>query len=320
MDPQQREQRMNAVANLPVLSTSSCYSMLDFEYLPEHRTLFSWMKPTPRACFSAALLEQIRESETLLQSHRGLVSHEGQPEEVAHVVFGSRVSGVFNLGGDLGMFIQAILRQDRHLLSYYAHLCIDNQMRRHRGFECGIATVALVQGKALGGGFECALACHTIVAERSATMALPETLFNLFPGMGALSFLGRRIGLRKAEQLIVSGATFTASDLHDMGVVDEVVEDGMGVESVKTLLQQRHKRHNTFRSLAEAKLAYHTVTREELERIVDVWVEGALRLESRDLKMMTRLVRAQDKLTKMSPEDQAIEQMYSPPAEKLHAA
>ncbi|MDH4180955.1 MAG: crotonase/enoyl-CoA hydratase family protein [Betaproteobacteria bacterium] len=311
---------MNAVANLPVLSTSSSYSMLDFEYLPEHRTLFSWMKPTPRACFSAALLEQIRESETLLQSHRGFVNHEGQPGEVAHVVFGSRVSGVFNLGGDLNMFIQAILRQDRQLLSYYAHLCVDNQMRRHRGFECGIATVALVQGKALGGGFECALACHTIVAERSATMALPETLFNLFPGMGALSFLGRRIGLRKAEQLIVSGATFTASDLHDMGVVDEVVEDGMGVESVKTLLQQRHKRHNTFRSLAEAKLAYHTVTREELERIVDVWVDGALRLESRDLKMMTRLVRAQDKLTKMSPEDQAIEQMYSPPPEKLHAA
>jgi len=311
---------MNAVANLPVLSTSSGYSMLEFEYVPEQKTLFSWMKPTPRACFSATLLEQIRESETLLQLHRGRVNHEGQPRDVAHVVCGSRVSGVFNLGGDLGMFVQAILRQDRQLLSYYAHLCVDNQMRRHRGFECGIATVALVQGKALGGGFECALACHTIVAERSATMALPETLFNLFPGMGALSFLGRRIGLRKAEQLIVSGATFTASDLHDLGVIDEVVEDGMGVESVKTLLQQRHKRQNTFRSLAEAKLAYHTVTREELERIVDVWVEGALRLESRDLKMMTRLVRAQDKLTKMSPEDQAIEQMYSPPPTKLHAA
>jgi len=311
---------MNAVANLPVLSTSSGYSMLEFEYVPEQKTLFSWMKPTPRACFSATLLEQIRESETLLQLHRGRVNHEGQPRDVAHVVCGSRVSGVFNLGGDLGMFVQAILRQDRQLLSYYAHLCVDNQMRRHRGFECGIATVALVQGKALGGGFECALACHTIVAERSATMALPETLFNLFPGMGALSFLGRRIGLRKAEQLIVSGATFTASDLHDLGVIDEVVEDGMGVESVRTLLQQRHKRQNTFRSLAEAKLAYHTVTREELERIVDVWVEGALRLESRDLKMMTRLVRAQDKLTKMSPEDQAIEQMYSPPSTKLHAA
>lgn len=311
---------MNAVANLPVLSTSSGYSMLEFEYVPEHQTLFSWMKPTPRACFSATLLEQIRESEMLLQLHRGHINHEGQPRDVAHVVFGSRVSGVFNLGGDLGMFVQAILRQDRQVLSYYAHLCINNQIRRHRGFECGIATVALVQGKALGGGFECALACHTIVAERSATMALPETLFNLFPGMGALSFLGRRIGLRKAEQLIVSGATFTASDLHDLGVIDEVVEDGMGVESVKTLLQQRNKRRNTFRSLAEAKLAYHTVTREELERIVDVWVEGALRLESRDLKMMTRLVRAQDKLALMTPEDQAIEQMYSPSPTKLHAA
>jgi DSF synthase len=311
---------MNAVANLPVLSTSSGYSMLEFEYVPEQKTLFSWMKPEPRACFTATLVEQISESETLLQSQRGHVNHEGQSCEVAHVVFGSRVSGVFNLGGDLGMFIQAILRQDRQLLAHYAHMCVDSQLRRYRGFECGITTTALVQGKALGGGFECALACHTIVAERSATMALPETLFNLFPGMGALSFLGRRIGLRKAEHLILSGATFTATDLHDLGVIDEVVEDGMGVESVRTLLQQRHKRHNTFRSLAEAKLAYHTVTHEELTKIADAWVEGALRLESRDLKMMTRLLRAQDRLAGMSPEDQAIEQMYSPPPTKLHAA
>jgi DSF synthase len=193
-------------------------------------------------------------------------------------------------------------------------------MQRHRGFECGIATIALVQGKALGGGFECALACHMIVAERSATMALPETLFNLFPGMGALSFLGRRIGLRRAEELITSGSTFSAKDLHDMGVVDEIVEDGMGIESVNKLLQNRHKRRNSYRALTEAKLAYQPVTRDELMRIVNVWVDGALRLEPRDLKMMTRLVRAQDKLTKMTAEDQAIETMYSTPAVALNAA
>jgi DSF synthase len=311
---------MNAVGNLPVLSTVSMYSMLDFEFDPEHRTLYSWMKPVPRACFSATLLEEIRNSELLLQSNRGYVSHEGRPFEVANVVFGSRVPGVFNLGGDLNMFVQAILRQDRKLLTYYGNLCIDNQLRRHRGYDCGIATIALVQGKALGGGFECALACHTIVAERSATMALPETLFNLFPGMGALSFLGRRIGLRRAEELITSGATFTAKDLHDLGVVDEIVEDGMGIESVKKLLQNRHRRHNTYRALSAAKLAYHPVTNDEMTQIVNVWVDGALRLESRDLKMMARLVRAQDKLTKMTPDDQAIEQMYSTPAATLNAA
>ena len=311
---------MNVMTDLPVLSTISGYTMLELEFDSELNTLFSWMKPSPRPCFSATLLDEIRHSEALIESHRGHVNHQGQPRKLDYVVYGSRVPGVFNLGGDLGMFVQAILRQDREKLTYYAHLCVHNQLRRHRGFNAGVSTIALVQGKALGGGFECALACDTIVAERSATMALPETLFNLFPGMGALSFLGRRIGLRKAEELITSGATFSARELQELGVVDEVVEDGLGEASVKKLIANRMKRQNTHRTMAAAKLAYQPVTDEEMIRIADVWVDGALRLEARDLKMMTRLVRAQDKLTGQTREDEAIERVYGVAADEARAA
>src|SRR3712207_4090014 len=95
-----------------------------------------------------------------------------------------------------------------------------------------VITVALVQGDALGGGFECALAHDLIVAERSAKFGLPEVLFNLFPGMGAYSFLSRRIGRQAAERMILSGRVHTAEELHEMGLVDVLAPDGEGEEAV----------------------------------------------------------------------------------------
>jgi len=290
------------------------YTMLQFDYDPALKTLFSWMKPFPRPCFTPTLLDEAARADTLLQDNGGQYMWEGKLQPVHHVVYGSLVPGIYNLGGDLNLFVQAIMRQDRGLLQSYAHQCVANQMRRHRGMEADITTVALVQGKALGGGFECALATHLLIAERSATMSLPETLFNLFPGMGALSFLGRKVGLRKAEEIITSGATYSAKELYDLGVVDEVVEDGTGIEATRALIAHRQKRHNTYRALNRAKLAYQPVTESEMISIVDAWVDGALRLEIRDLKMMTRLVRAQDKLANTSPEDLAIEAIFATPA------
>ena len=63
-------------------------------------------------------------------------------------------------------------------------------------------------------------------------MGLPEILFNLFPGMGAYSLLARRIGLRAAEELILSGKVLPAAKLHEMGIVDVLAKDGEGEAAV----------------------------------------------------------------------------------------
>ena len=57
--------------------------------------------------------------------------------------------------------------------------------RNYPALNLPMVTIALVQGDALGGGFECALAHDLIIAERSAKLGLPEVLVNLFPGIGA---------------------------------------------------------------------------------------------------------------------------------------
>lgn len=79
------------------------------------------------------------------------------------------------------------------------------------------------------------------------------------------------------------------------------------------MIAQRNKHQNTHRALKAAKSFYQPVTREELHNVVDVWTDAALRLETRDLRMMTRLVKAQDRMNVTSPEDAAVETLYALP-------
>ena len=170
----------------------------------------------------------------------------GPAHRVDYAVFGSRVDGVFNLGGDLSMFIQSIMRKDHASWSAMPTYAWTTCIAGSGALAPTSGTISLVQGKAFGGGFECALASDTIVAERSATFSLPEVLFNMFPGMGALSLLARRIGLHKAEEIIMSGQVFTAKEMHDLGIVDVLAEDGMGTDMVRGMIRSRQKRQNSY--------------------------------------------------------------------------
>lgn len=302
---------MNAVAEFPALANTQNLRQIEVEYDRDTLTLYWWMKPSPRPCFNAEFLEEVEGFESRMEQHQGWISHEGRECKVDNAVFGSRIPGVFNLGGDLSMFIQSILRKDRSTLMKYGRLCVDNMYRRVSGFGADVVTYSLVQGKAFGGGFECALASEVIIAERSATMSFPEVLFNMFPGMGALSLLARKIGLRKAEEIIMSGRVYTAKEMYDLGVVDQLVEDGTGLEATRAMIRGRQKKRNSYRAMSMAKREFQPISLSEMRGIVEVWVDAALRLETRDLRMMARLVRAQDKLSTITPEEEGIERLFS---------
>src|SRR3954465_1524261 len=266
----------------------------DTEYEPCSATVWGYMNPKGNPCFSLSLLKDIREHDAALETNGGVVDAEGQSYPVRYYVGASRSKRAYNLGGDLALFMLLIKTGDRVALARYAEKCIDNLYGRitHYGSQT-LTTIALVQGDALGGGFECALTSDVIVAEESAQMGLPEILFNLFPGMGACSLLARRIGLRAAEELILSGKLLSAAELHKMGVVDVLATDGQGETAVRNWIAKNAKRRNGSRALSGARQFIHPVTREELDGIVGLWVDAALRLNDRDLRMMNRLVRAQ---------------------------
>jgi len=270
-------------------------SQYETEFEPASSTVWGYFNPKEGApCYSLGLLKDILEHDQRLVQNGGKVEVEGTLHDVQHYVTASRIPGIFNVGGDLALFSMLIRAGDRRALEQYAKLCIDNIYPRIRSFFSPTLTkIALVQGDALGGGFECALASDVLVAEESAQMGLPEILFNLFPGMGACSLLARRIGLRAAEELILSGKIYRAAELHKMGVVDVLATDGQGETAVRNWIGKNAKRRNGLQAVHRARQFIQPVTREELDGIVGLWVDAALRLSDRDLKMMNRLVRAQ---------------------------
>jgi DSF synthase len=163
------------------------------------------------------------------------------------------------------------------------------------GFELPMVTIALVQGEALGGGFEGALSFNVIVAERSARFGLPEVLFNLFPGMGAYSYLSRRLDGIRAERMILSGKIHTAEELFDMGLVDALAEDGQGEQAVRDYIAGNPGRHAQLAAEFDRNRLRQRLTHQELRDVTDIWVQAALRLTPADLRRMERLVAAQSR-------------------------
>ena len=264
------------------------------EFDPVTGTVWGYFNPKGTPCFSLGLLKDIRLHDNALAVNGGQVEVGAELHKAHYYVCGSRAPRVFNLGGDLALFVLLIKARDRDALAHYARLCIDNMYPRIQNYFCPtLTTISLVQGDALGGGFECAMSSDVLVAEESAQMGLPEILFNLFPGMGAVSLLTRRIGLRAAEELILSGKVLPAAKLHEMGIVDVLAKDGEGEAAVTEWIMRNDRRRNGLQAVHRTRQQVSPITREELDAVADTWVDAALRIEDRDLKMMGRIVRSQ---------------------------
>ncbi len=204
-------------------------------------------------------------------------------------------ANAFNLGGDLDLFGQMIRQRDRAGLLRYAESCIEGVHQFHNGLGGDFRTIALLQGDALGGGLEMALSCHTIVAEEGVGMGLPEVLFGLFPGMGAYSFLSRRVSPQLAERIILEGRVYSSEEMHAMGVVDVLVPRGEGVAATQQLIARQQRIPHSFLAMNAARKLCNPVTREELMAVTRVWVETALALGEKSLRTMDRLVKAQSR-------------------------
>jgi len=262
------------------------------EHDPARKVLWQYMRPKDRPSFTPGLLRDMTRTLDCVES---AFAAPGRKPDIAFLVLASLIPGIFNLGGDLPHFIRAIERQDREQLSWYARVCAIGQHRRAIGMNLPVCTVALIQGDALGGGFEAALAHDVIIAERSANFGLPEVLFNLFSGMGAYSFLVRRVEPARAERIILSGRIWSAEELYDLGIVDHLADDGRGVEVVHDFIEEFERAAPARRALLKARRIVNPVGLHELTEIAELWVEAALQLGSNDLRRMRHLARAQDR-------------------------
>lgn len=295
---------MSTIPTLPRMSATHEHLIVDWQ--EAEATLWCYMNPLPRPCFNPDLLAELR---GLPGTMEGLgIEQDAMRERPHFIVFASCVPGVFNLGGDLELFRELIRQQDRDSLEVYARACIDASFKVSSGYGHPVTTISLVQGTALGGGMEGALAANVVVAERGIQMGLPEVLFNLFPGMGAFSFLSRRLGANEAERVILSGKTWKADELHELGLIDILAEPGEGHAAVREFISARQRRSpNATIAMQQVRKAVNPVSYKELEDIAMIWVDAALRLNQRDLKIMERLARSQDRLRTAAGAEEALE-------------
>lgn len=269
-------------------------STLDLFLDNEDLALWCFMKSGRRPCFTPKLLSD-------LALTRGLIAQlltspgSGSARPFDYFILGSRCQGAFNLGGDLPLFADAIERRDRECLRQYARDCIEVVYANYTGHAKGIITVALIQGDALGGGLEAALSCDILIAERQAKFGLPEVLFGLFPGMGAYTFLSRRIGMLKAEEIILSGRIYTAEEMYALGVVDSLVEQGAGEQAVREYLARSRSHRAAHSALYKVRRCVNPISFDELHAVVEIWVDSALSLSGHHIKKMTRIAAAQQR-------------------------
>ncbi len=272
------------------------YAQLTTRFEQEYGVIWLTMNPSPRPCFTPELLANLREAQMTVEATGGAIATQGRLRTLDYLVLNSAVPGTFNLGGDLSLFKSLIVNGDREKLLRYATACIDVLFPNIVNYHLPMTTISLVQGDALGGGMEAALSSDVIIAEKHAQMGLPEVLFNLFPGMGAYSLIARRIGRQKAEQMILSGRIYTAEELHQLGLVDVIAESGQGEAALYDWIKRHHRRRNTLQAMSQVRRCIDPITYDELFDVTKIWVNAALRLEEKDIRMMDRLVRAQQKL------------------------
>ena len=273
-----------------------CSRLRDVELRYDHAVglLWKYIARTSTPYFSHAQLDDIRAVQNAVRDGLHLNLPNFDAVKLKYMVFGSKLPGIFSLGGDLKLFRDLIAKRDRHGLELYSRKATD-AIFYHAANTADVMTFSLVQGSAMGGGFEAALAGNVVVAERGARLGFPEVLFGLFPGMGAYTLLRRRVDCATAEKIILSAKNYTAEELAKLGIVDVLCEPGEGEHAVYSYISRQAHRPGVLafrRALNRARV----IDRKELYAIADEWVETAMNLPHENLKRIDRLVAGQRKL------------------------
>jgi len=294
---------MTSSSSLNDLSTlTKQLKQSQYDYNEDLGAAFFYMCPQPRPCFNPELLRELRLFQKAAARQIVMDKRLQHEPKLKYTVLASTFPGVFNLGGDLNLFQDIIQKQDRDTLYRYASSCIDIVHQMSISLKSPLTTIALIQGSAQGGGLEAALSCNIIIAERGTLLGFPEVLFNLFPGMGAYSFLRQRVNSVLAEQIILSGKLYRAEELHELGIVDILAEPGKGTTALEDYIHQSNKRSNAQALIRHTRNNYNEASYDELLEITNMWVDSAMNISAKDLKTMGRLVRAQNYKFKQLPD------------------
>lgn len=134
-----------------------------------------------------------------------------------------------------------------------------------------MTTIAALHGVVFGGGFELALACDLIIADKTARFAFPELRLGLIPGFGGIPRLKRDIGNAVVRDLLLTGRSFNATKAQQIGLVSQVVSEGEALRAARATAAQVGK-FDRGTSMA-AKQFIKPIPRKELQQEIDIFCD-----------------------------------------------
>jgi enoyl-CoA hydratase len=134
-----------------------------------------------------------------------------------------------------------------------------------------LTTIAAVHGVTFGGGFELALTCDLIIADKMARFCFPELRLGLIPSFGGIPRLKRDLGNAVVRDLLLTGRSFNATKAQQIGLVSQVVGEGEALRAARATAAQLAKFDRV--TAAAAKKFIKPIPYEELNREIDLFCE-----------------------------------------------
>jgi enoyl-CoA hydratase/carnithine racemase len=134
-----------------------------------------------------------------------------------------------------------------------------------------LTTIAAVHGVVFGGGFELALTCDLIIADKTARFCFPELRLGLIPGFGGIPRLKRDLGNAVVRDLLLTGRSLNAGKAQQVGLLSQVVSEGEALRAAQSTAAQIGKFDR--RTSAAAKRFIKPIPYDELRREIEIFCE-----------------------------------------------
>ena len=197
---------------------------------------------------------------------------EGMQTEAHALIIYSEMKPGFCAGADLRELYQRSQAMER---TEAAKGVRDFLERIHRVMNlidaAPLTTIAAVHGVTFGGGFELALACDLIIADKMARFCFPELRLGLIPGFGGIPRLKRDLGNAVVRDLLLTGRSINATKAQQIGLVSQVVGEGEALRAARATAAQLGKFDRG--TAAAAKKFIKPIPYEELRREIDIFCE-----------------------------------------------
>ena len=209
---------------------------------------------------------------TLEELEKFVHALDGFRDEAHALIIYSEIKAGFCAGADLR---ELYLRSQELERTEAARGVRDYLERIHRVLNAidasPLTTIAAVHGVTFGGGFELALVCDLIIADRMARFCFPELRLGLIPGFGGIPRLKRDLGNAVVRDLLLTGRSFNATKAQQVGLVSQVAAEGEALRVARATAAQLGKFDR--RTAVAAKKFIKPIPYEELRREIELFCE-----------------------------------------------